>query len=189
MAEGTNRQRQRRQARRGSADLAAASETPVDRLDATPIDIGGRVFWVGELGIDESVAIAQIVGAAAVRMNKVQRAELATIAGKTQTADLQQQTANLLAILQVFDGPTVRRLFGALLDVDEQWVKANVKLRHMLRIVAALLKHNDLDELRGPFSDLTTSFERSVARYLESSQSSPSTGSPNGKPDATAGDG
>lgn len=183
-AEGSNRRR-----RRGSPDLAATRQTPLDRLDATPVSIGDRVFHIGELGIDESVAIARLVGEAAVRMSAVQRAELKTIVGKTDSKDLQQQTANLLSLLQVFDALTVRKLFGALLDVDEQWVRANVKLRHMLAIAAALLKHNELEDLRGPFSELTTSFEASVGRFLARSPSSPPTASANGKSDATAGDG
>lgn len=185
MSEGNNRS-----GRRGSTALADAQETTLDRLETTPIEIGGEVVHVGELSLDQVIVVARLLGEATVRMGEKQRAALREVAARTAKGSkaegqVTQMHANLVAFLELLDRTTVFAAFGAILERDEEWVRKHLKLKATLKVVAALLKHNDLEELRAAFFEVQTRFGPSLGTWLRSSLSSPPTGSANARSAAT----
>lgn len=184
MSEGINRSD-----RQGSVALAAAQETPMDRLDSTAVPIAGEVFHVGELSLDQVIAIARLLGEATVRMTEKEKAVLQEIASRTRgpQADgkLDQLHANVVAFMEVLDRKTIAAVFGALLDREEEWVRRNLKLRATLQVVGAVLEHNDPEELKAAFFEVKKHLPPSLTSWLRGLPSSPPTVSRKGKSGGT----
>jgi hypothetical protein len=184
MSEGNNRSGQ------GSEALAAAQETTLDRLDTTALTIGGEVFHVGELSLDQVIAVARLVSEAVVRMNEQQIKTLREVAARSGKpgaggGQLSQNQANLTAALALLDRETIASIFGTILDRPQEWVRKNLKLRASIQIVAALLEHNDPEELKGAFFEVGKHLPPSLVSSLRGLASSPPTGSRNAKSGGT----
>lgn len=166
MGEGINRPQ-------GSAELASAQDTPMDLLDTTPVEIGEETFHVGELSLDQVIAIARLVAEATLAMDTSQRNALKRAAGAPD--------ANLAGTLQLLDPATIHRLFGIVLDRDGEWIRQHLKLKASLKVIAAIVRHNDPEELKSTFLEATRPFANSLGSWLRGLQLSQPTASPNAK--------
>ncbi len=139
----------------GSEALAKTRETPQENIDATPVEIGGETIYVGELSLNQVGSLMRVAAQAISRMDQETRAELQQTAGG--------QAANLTAAISLFSEETLCALFGVVLNKPAAWCGVNVKARHLLAIVDAVVERNDWKELWAGFLRLRGRFASSLA--------------------------
>lgn len=161
MAQGTNARTKGR--RTGSDDLATVRDTPTERLDATPLTIAGRTVWAGKLGLNQLVAAARLLVAAAAKMTTEERATLVQLSGDAAKGGAEEVTAGLASLLMAFDEDVVRRAFGIVLDVEAEWCGKHLGAADVMRVIEGVVEHNEIDEVKAAFFRLVRRFQTSPA--------------------------
>lgn len=139
----------------GSEALEETRDTPQENLAATPVAIGTETVWIGELSLNQTGALMRTLLKAASRMDEAQRGELKDMTGT--------DTANVAAALSLLDEATIATLFSIVLGKPADWCGENVKARHVLAIIDAVVERNDWKELWAGFLRLRGRFESSQA--------------------------
>lgn len=146
MAQGTNARSSRR------SQLEAVKDTPLDLLNRAAIPVGDEVVHAGRLSLNQMVTLAQIVVDAAAKLPGNRRAVLVD-AAKSGT-----DATDIIAALAVLDQMTVSALFATVIDRDAKWAGDHLDALACLRVIEAVLDHNDMDEVKAVFFRLVSRF-------------------------------